>query len=239
MTCHEARTLLGAYVLGGLDPDEAAEVREHLDRCPDCAREHAELARLPEMLDLIEAPDEALQRPAPGLEDAVLDRHARERRAVRERQHARAQRRRPRIVLGSRGRLAGALAGVAAVAAAVVVLLASGGNSPVNPPEAVAATLAPGPGAPQAHGTAWLAAVPSGTSVHMRVLGLPRGKAFELWCIRYDGRWVSAGTFSAARDGHADVRLTAAVRHGEYGQILVTPRAARQPAALRGHVMGY
>jgi len=96
-----------------------------------------------------------------------------------------------------------------------------------------------GPGAPRAHGKAWLRSVPAGTSVRLRALGLPGGEAFEMWCIRYDGRWVSAGTFRVAHDGHADVRLTAAVRRGEYGQILVTPRTARRPAAMRGVVMGY
>ena len=57
-SCDEIRPQLGAYVLGGLEPEEAAEVREHLERCPDCAREHAELAVLPAKLDLIEAPEE-------------------------------------------------------------------------------------------------------------------------------------------------------------------------------------
>lgn len=234
MTCDDVRSQLGAYVLGGLEPEEAAAVREHLERCEECEREHTELAALPTMLDLVEAPDEALQRPAPGLEDAILDRHARERRALRERK---AKRRAP-AWLSWRGRL---VAGVAAAgaAAAIAVVLLTGSDSAVNPPPAAAAVLSAGPGAPQAHGTAWLKAVPAGTTVRMRALGLPGGKSYELWCVRFDGRWVSAGTFRAARDGHADVRLTAAVRKGEYGQILVTPRDNRHPAALRGLVMGY
>ena len=55
-TCDEIRPQLGAYVLGGLEPEEEREVREHLAHCPDCAREYAELAELPAKLDLIEAP---------------------------------------------------------------------------------------------------------------------------------------------------------------------------------------
>ena len=90
-TCDEIRPQLGAYVLGGLEPEEEREVREHLAHCPDCAREYAELAELPAKLDLIEAPDEALQRPAPTLEESILDNHARERRARRE--HAARERR--------------------------------------------------------------------------------------------------------------------------------------------------
>ena len=236
-SCDQIRPQLGAYVLGGLEPEEVAEVREHLERCPDCAREHAELAVLPAKLDLIEAPEEALQRPAPEIEEAILDRHARERRARRVAAEAGRPRRRP--LFGGGGRLAAVLAGAVAAAAIAVVVLVGGGSNPVNPPPAGAAVLKAGPGAPRAHGTAWLRSVPAGTSVRMRALGLPAGKSYELWCVRYDGRWVSAGTFRAERDGHADVRLTAAVRRGEYGQILVTPRTARSPAAMRGVVMGY
>jgi anti-sigma factor RsiW len=259
-TCDEIRPQLGAYVLGGLEPEEAAEVREHLARCPDCAREHAELAELPAKLDLIEAPEEAVQRPAPTLEEMILDRHARERRALREhaaheRRAAPKRRRRfgrgpvvaapggaaagRRPLLGGHGRLAVAVAALAAAVTLAVVVLAGGGSSPVNPPSAVAAELNPGPGAPRAHGTAWLHAVPAGTAVKLSAHGLPGGRSFELWCVRWDGRWVSAGTFRAGRDGHANVRLTAAVRRGEYGQILVTPRTSTKHAAMRGAVMGY
>jgi anti-sigma factor RsiW len=55
MTCAETRNQFGAYVLGGLEPQEAADVRAHLNHCGDCAREQAELAGLPAMLDLIDA----------------------------------------------------------------------------------------------------------------------------------------------------------------------------------------
>ena len=251
-TCEEIRPQLGGYVLGALEPEEAAEVREHLAHCPDCAREHAELADLPGKLDLIEAPGLALQRPAAGLEEAILDRHARERRARRAHRkasqlkgsslslpHRAGGARGRRSLLRGRGRLVGALAALAVAVTLAVVVLTSGGSSPVNPPSAVAAELTAGPGAPRAHGTAWLRAVPAGTAVRLAASGLPAGKSFELWCIRYDGRWVSAGTFRAGRDGHADVRLTAAVRRGEYGQISVTPRMSHTPAALRGAVLGY
>jgi anti-sigma factor RsiW len=241
--CRDIRPELGAYVLGGLEPEEAAEVRQHLGQCPGCAREYADLAGLPAKLDLIEAPEEALQRPAPSLEESILDRHARERRALRDRAAAAPARQRKLPSLGSlfggHGRLVAALASAAAAVAIAAFVLAGGESNPVNPPAAGAAVLSAGPGAPSAHGTAWLKAVPAGTSVHMRALGLPARKSFEMWCIRYDGRWVSAGTFTTASDGHADVRLTAAVRSGEYGQIFVTPRMAKHPTAMRGAVMGY
>jgi anti-sigma factor RsiW len=71
---------LGSYLLGGLDPDEAAAVRAHLARCPTCAAEHASLAKLPALLDLAGAVDATGHAPlAPVVEERVLDRFARER----------------------------------------------------------------------------------------------------------------------------------------------------------------
>jgi anti-sigma-K factor RskA len=43
MTCDDVRDLLGAYALGILAPDEHEAVDRHLDRCPDCRYELAQL----------------------------------------------------------------------------------------------------------------------------------------------------------------------------------------------------
>ena len=74
--CRDLRPELGGYVLGALEPDEAAEVREHIDRCAKCASEHASLHG---------AAGPARSRPgstpeplAPSTEEALLDRVARE-----------------------------------------------------------------------------------------------------------------------------------------------------------------
>ena len=45
--CDHIRFDIGGYVLGALEPAEAAAVREHLATCADCAAEHARLAGLP------------------------------------------------------------------------------------------------------------------------------------------------------------------------------------------------
>jgi anti-sigma factor RsiW len=56
--------LLGAYILGGLPPDEAAAVAAHLGRCARCRAEHAELAQVPSWLDLLaESADSAAEQP--------------------------------------------------------------------------------------------------------------------------------------------------------------------------------
>ncbi|MFF4773312.1 anti-sigma factor family protein [Microtetraspora fusca] len=51
MTCDDdVRIALGAYVLGALDDEETAAVEAHLDECPDCMAELAELSGLPPLL---------------------------------------------------------------------------------------------------------------------------------------------------------------------------------------------
>ena len=78
LTCAECRELLGGYVLGALEPAEDNAVRTHLASCERCAAEHAELTPLPTMLDLAGSADAVPERPSPALEEAVLDRFARE-----------------------------------------------------------------------------------------------------------------------------------------------------------------
>ncbi|MGM7776965.1 anti-sigma factor family protein [Arthrobacter sp. KNU-44] len=49
--------LLGAYLLGGLEPAEARVFEEHLARCADCRLELGELESLPALLDAVPVPD--------------------------------------------------------------------------------------------------------------------------------------------------------------------------------------
>lgn len=48
------RELLGAYALGGLPDDAAAGVRAHLDGCPTCRAELAEIAPLADELRTVD-----------------------------------------------------------------------------------------------------------------------------------------------------------------------------------------
>lgn len=49
--------LLGAYLLGGLEPEEARVFEDHLNQCASCRRELEELASLPALLDAVPAAD--------------------------------------------------------------------------------------------------------------------------------------------------------------------------------------
>lgn len=53
----ERHQLLGAYLLGGLEPAEAASFDQHLAVCAECRQELDELASLPALLDSIPVSD--------------------------------------------------------------------------------------------------------------------------------------------------------------------------------------
>lgn len=89
--CERLRPSLGAYVLGGLEPAEAAALEEHLASCPDCRSEHASLAGLPALLARVslEQVEAAADEPVPSetglrrLLDRVGSERARRRRRAR------------------------------------------------------------------------------------------------------------------------------------------------------------
>jgi anti-sigma-K factor RskA len=227
MTDCDRTELVGGYVLGALEPEERVEMERHLESCRACAREYRSLAVLPALLDQIEPDAVPPPLPPPELEEAVLDRVAKEagRRAK--------VRRRARPFLAPRRLLLGV--GLAAVAAAVTVALvlpdADGGSAYAH------AELR---GLPGVKAVADLASKQEGTAVdlHVRGLGAPRNTVYELWCIRSDGSWISGGTFQA-RNGKADVELTAAVRAGDYHRMVVTVRSGehkRGPEVLKGEL---
>src|SRR4051794_19053408 len=78
--CNECRNLLGGYVLHALEPDEVEGVRRHLATCASCAAELEQLAGIPAILDTagVGAVESTVESPPPALEEAVLDRFARE-----------------------------------------------------------------------------------------------------------------------------------------------------------------
>jgi anti-sigma factor RsiW len=234
--CARYRELLGGYVLQALEPDEAADVRRHLRSCPDCRSEHTELAVVPGLLDVLGSSDEAAEAPPRALEEAVLDRFARERRRL-----VRAPRRhRPRWAGGRTRRhrrwwVGGAVAAAGAGAVAVLAL-AGVFCSPAGEPAFGYVRLAGTASAADASAHADLHAVRAGTRVRLEARGLPAGRShvYELWCVPDDGRWISGGTFRVDARGGAQVTLSSAARPGDYELMLVTRRPERRPESARG-----
>jgi anti-sigma-K factor RskA len=224
--CHTHGALLGGYVLGALEPAEMEAMRQHLESCPQCAREERKLAGLPAMLDTIEPGDVPPPQLSPELEEQVLDRFVRERR----------QSRRPSAERWRRVPVLAAASGIAAALLVGLVVLLVGGGAEDS---AYAWSSLKGRGAAaDAQGYARLTSVDAGTHVSLQARRLPgRQEQFELWCVRTDGRWVSGGTFQSRADGRAAAELTAAVAPGDYHVIVITTLGAGpEPGApvLRG-----
>ena len=210
--CDHTRIDLGGYVLGALEPDEAERVREHLAHCSECAREHAAVAGLPELLALAEPIESAPPLPA-AVEERVLDAVARERSLSSARRSWRLPR--PRVLIP-----VAALVAVAVVALALVI-----GRDEVSGPGGyqVALHAVAGSGA---GGDARLQSSDGGTTLHLRVNGLAADPSV-VYEVRCDGPdWsASAGTFRADTHGRAYVVLTTAARRGEYDAIRVVRRS--------------
>lgn len=218
--CRSHRDLVGPYVLGALEPAEAEEMTRHLAQCDRCAQERRQLAGLPALLDSAYAEDE-IANPSPQLEEAVLDQFVRERA-----RGARPPRRWRRFAIP-------AAAGATVMLAVVLALLLPGGGGRAY----ARAELWSSSG--EVLGNARAAEVEGGTRVQLRAHDLPvrRGRVYELWCVRTDGRWINGGSFRARSDGTAAAQLTAAVSPGEYHVVVVTRRSVggeRGAEVMRG-----
>ena len=219
--CEQLRPALGAYVLGGLDPDEAAAVRRHLETCGECAAEHDALAPLPGLLSLAGGAERATAEPlSPAFEERLLDAYAREK-SMPPRRRMRSRRPRPRwLALGA--------VGAAAAAAAIAVGLAR-----EEEPERRYELTFQNVSAPQtARAHANLESDDEGTEVHLWVRGLPAKKAvYEVLCDAEE--WTAtAGTFRTDAEGRAYVVLTTALRKGEYNAIRIVRRGHRRDGTL-------
>jgi anti-sigma-K factor RskA len=211
--------LLGGYVLASLEPAEMDEMRRHVADCPQCGPEAHALGSLPSLLDRIEPADVPPPTLPPAVEEAVLDRFARERRAQRQPRRRLAW---PRL----------ATAGAAVLAAVVLAVVLVGGGDDGGSRAYASADLTP-VAEGRAAGEAWVSEIPAGTRVRLDAWGLRDGRMYELWCIREDGHWVSGGTFRAGSDGRAEAMLTAAVRPGDYHMVAVSTHGSKD-ALMRG-----
>ena len=196
--CEDLRHELGAYVLGALDVDEEAQVREHLARCTDCRHEHGRLSGLPGLLDLAETAPErpAVEQPSPLLEDAVLEgfRGSTGRPPTRRRRRVSL----PPLRVARPSAAAGALLAVAVLALAGAF---SGGG--VEPPSTSVQLRGDSGSA-----SAVIAGAEVGTVIDLEVR-LPatgRGEHYDVFMIAGDYE-ISAGTFRVGADGHVTVKL--------------------------------
>ena len=210
---------LGAYVLGSLSEEDAVRVRAHLAECELCATEHAELAGLPQLLDLAVIAGSTEEDPLPpAIEERLLDRFA------RERQEPKAKRSwRPRLAWGGGSALAGA-----AIASAFLVGVLGFSKGVARPATQYRLALAPVAGAPaNANANAALRTTKGGTLVRLWVRNLrlrPAARSTRCSARTRAGR-ASAGTFRVDAKGNAYVILTTAAKRGQYDTIQVVRKS--------------
>ena len=240
VACTDCRELIGGYILDALEPDEMEAVARHLGSCAVCSSEHSQLELLPDLLDLAGSGETAYEHPPPQLEEAILDRFAREHPGDHQPDRRSARARRRLAGLGRQLRRpvpAAAAAALAAAAVTAAIVLPGGGHGGygTSPGETYKARLSGLAPAPTARAVARLQTVSSGTRVWLRVNGL-KGQPqdlYELWCVRDDGSKISAGTFRVDAAGRADVNLTTAAVVGDYHRLSVE-RKAQPPARTAG-----
>jgi anti-sigma-K factor RskA len=185
---------LAAYMLGSLEPDEAAAFEEHRSSCQRCqARERwlrASVDLLPSTVEQIEPPPALRER----LMEIVREDAGAPPEAARPRPFA-PRRRGLRAWLGSFAlRPAGALAGIVLVLAAGIAGYQIGKDGSESTRIAVTGT----PAAPRSAGTL----VRSGDSGVLRVTNLPqrRNRVYEVWLVQ-KGKPVPSTLFQVGKDG--------------------------------------
>lgn len=228
-TEQDYRVAIGAYVLGGLEPQEAIELEAHLDSCAECQRELAEFTETAAQLALV-PPDllaEALEDPqVPPADDLVLQRTLHQVRA----QRAGARRRR---------QLAVAAAAAVLVAAPVITAVAVGGGNagkPVAGPSP--ATTVPGrtiqasDAATRVSGVATLSAAPWGTKLQAKFTGEPRGAKCVLSVVSTSGERQVAGnwtvTDAAASGGGTNIQGSVSIPTTDIARLEVATSTGRR-----------
>lgn len=192
------RAQLGAYVLGRLDEPECVALQAHLDRCPDCRAEVAELIPVAEALSEVD-PDRVSDDPAvpPGLGEAVLGRIRAERRT--------ASRRSTRLSVGV---AIAVLAGTAIGYGAADLLR---GAQPPIPVESVAVRQL----ASRVAASASLVPHTWGTEIKLTARGFEQGANYRVVVTDRRGAEHAAGEFVGNGSGEIRCNLNSAVLRGE------------------------
>ena len=190
-TCDQTRIALGAYVIGSLDPNERAALDRHLETCPACRDELADLAVLPGLLGRVDVADVVAGEPAapPEFLERLLHAASDERRS------------------GRRWRVLSAVAAIAVVFAAagaigVQVANDNGGRSGISP-NAQVFTVTDS----LSHVTAKLTATPKGwgTAVRIQLTGVQQGLTCSLIVVGPGGAREQAAKWKVGYYGGVDV----------------------------------
>lgn len=222
MTCQTAVSL-GVYVLGAADTSERLRVEAHLPGCAACRAELARLAPLPGLLARV-PPDLRPASPGPAASSPAASSPAAPGPVAAPAGVRRGPFRRvpaPGRPRPSRPRWAAALAAVAAAAAGLAggyLLDPHGGGSQ---PAAPAMTVSGANPAAHVRAVAALTATSWGTSIRLRVSGLPLNVQCWLVVRSRSGQSEVAGVWDAWSPGPVTVPASAAWRPSDIASLQV------------------
>jgi anti-sigma-K factor RskA len=245
MRCAEIHPSLAAFVLGGLEPEEAAEVKRHLASCSDCRRELEELRKVNRALDAAPPPAD----PPSYLKDEILSQvRAEERYPSTEKESSVAEERASSTTTRSKNLRIILPSAAAAAVVAVVVLGVFFGVLREEPPVAII-QLVPTPqeaaGLEGYWGVAEIHPQPSGNQqVELKLNNFEQPKPnsyYELWFVSGHKR-ISAGSFTSVGKGETRVLLNVPPEARDYRTLLITEEhvdersASSEEVALKGKV---
>jgi hypothetical protein len=230
MRCAEIHPNLAAFVLDGLEPEEAAEIRRHLASCPRCQDEVRELRKVNRALEAAPPPAD----PPSYLKEGILSRVRAERLSVSDKEEPQGSSFEDRT--GSSrtsrfNRLKDLRVVLPSAAAAIVAFVALGvflGFLREEPPVATI-QLVPTPreaaGLEGYWGVAEIRPQPSGNQqVELKLNNFEEPKAnsyYELWFVSGAKR-ISAGSFTSVGEGETRVLLNVAPEARNYRTVLIT-----------------
>ena len=250
MRCAEVHPNLAAFVLDGLEPEEAAEIRRHLASCPRCQDEVRELRKVNRALEAAPPPAD----PPSYLKEGILSRVRAERLSVSDKEEPQGSSFEDRT--GSSrtsrfNRLKDLRVVLPSAAAAIVAFVALGvflGFLREEPPVATI-QLVPTPreaaGLEGYWGVAEIRPQPSGNQqVELKLNNFEEPKPnsyYELWFVSGEKR-ISAGSFTSVGEGETRVLLNVAPEARNYRTVLITEEhvderpTSGEEVALKGKV---
>ena len=250
MRCAEIHPNLAAFVLDGLEPEEAAEIRRHLASCPRCQDEVRELRKVNRALEAAPPPAD----PPSYLKEGILSRVRAERLSVSDKEEPQGSSFEDRT--GSSrtsrfNRLKDLRVVLPSAAAAIVAFVALGvflGFLREEPPVATI-QLVPTPreaaGLEGYWGVAEIRPQPSGNQqVELKLNNFEEPKPnsyYELWFVSGAKR-ISAGSFTSVGEGETRVLLNVAPEARNYRTVLITEEhvderpTSGEEVALKGKV---
>lgn len=193
------REMLGAFALGHLSAAEETAIRAHLDGCPDCRRDVAEMSPLAHELSLIDpARVSAAPTPSPDLGRRIQTAVARERRSRDQ------LTRRRHVLMAAAAVLAVLLVGGIGLKIGQQVSDAPVAKVPIESVE-VRSRL------DGVQASAGVVAHTWGVEIKLEATGLRSGSPYEVVVMTRDGRGRSAGAFVGTGENVMNCNLNADV----------------------------